>query len=348
MPERVFPTGKLDPALLGELLDSNRIQDPRVLMGPGIGRDVAVIDMGGDRCLVAKTDPITFAAERIGWYAVQVNANDIATSGARPKWFLATLLLPEHATTQETVEEIYADIVDACRSLEIELVGGHTEITCGLDRPIVVGQMLGEVSRRDLVRPDGARPGDTVLLTKRIAVEGTSILGSEFAVPLAEATEVGFPRTCAAFLHEPGISVMWDAVLACEAGGVRAMHDPTEGGLATGLRELADASGCGIRVRQADIPVYEETRRACDAFGLDPLGLIASGSLLIVAEPAYAEGTIVRLREAGIECRAIGEMLGRGAASLLATSDGDADLPAFERDEIARLYSEMDEDAAGT
>ena len=340
MAERAFPAGKLDASFLAELLESNRIADPRVLVGPGVGRDVAVIDMGHGNCLVAKTDPVTFATEQIGWYAVQVNANDIATSGARPRWFLATLLLPEGQTTRELVEEIYADIVEACRGLEIELIGGHTEITCALERPVVVGQMLGEVSRDALIRAEDAQPGDVVLLTKRVAVEGTAILGSEFAMTLAAATEIAFPRTCSAFLHEPGISVVHDALMACEAGGVHAMHDPTEGGLATGLWELAQSSGCGVLVREDAIPFYPETLRACVVFDLDPLGIIASGSLLIAADPARERDICARLAEAGIECRPIGEMLGKGAPCRLITPDGEGDLPAFERDEIARLFSE--------
>lgn len=343
MQERFLPTGKLDAALLGELLAGNRIDDPRVLLGPGIGRDAAVLDMGGGNCLIAKTDPITFATEKIGAYAVQVNANDVATLGARPKWFLATILLPENAATTETAGEIYADIVDACRKLEIELIGGHTEITGGLDRAIVVGQMLGEAQREELALPEKVRPGDAVLLTKGIAVEGTAILGRELAIPLAQVTELTFPRRCAAFLDKPGISVVWDARIACETGGVRAMHDPTEGGLATGLRELAVASGCGITVRRNAIPVYDETLRACEAFGLDPLGLIASGSLLIVAAPSYAGGIVKALDEAGIECAVIGEMGERGGPCRMLTGGaGERELPTFERDEIARLYAELD------
>jgi len=340
MSDETFKSGKLPPLFLEELLASNRINDPRVLLGPRVGRDVAVIDMGGGNCLVATADPITFATERIGRYAVQVNANDIATAGAQPKWFLATVLLPEKGTSSEMVEEIYADLVDSCRVLEIELIGGHTEITAGLDRPIIAGQMLGEVSKADLVQPDGARPGDVVLLTKRIAIEGTAILGMEFAMDLANATEIRFPYTCAEFLEEPGIGVLHDARIACEAGDVHAMHDPTEGGLATGLWELSHASGCGLRILEERIPVYPETRRVCDVFGLDPLGMIASGSLLIVAPPSSAGAICSELQKAGIECAPIGEVLAQGAGCRLLTPEGETDLPAFERDEIARLYEE--------
>jgi len=332
-----FRPGKLDPSFLAALLARNRIGDPRVLLGPGVGRDAAVLDMGGGRCLVAKTDPITFATAEIGWYAVQVNANDVAAAGARPRWFLASVLLPDTGTTRELVETIHDDILRACRELEIELVGGHTEITAGLDRPIVVGQMLGEADRDRLVTPSGARPGDAVLLTKRIAVEGTAILGHEFGDRLGDAD---FAARCRAFLHKPGISVVRDAAAACAAGGVHAMHDPTEGGVATGLRELAEASGLGIRVRREAIPVYPETQRACEALGLNPLGLIASGSLLVVADPSRAGALIAALSHQGIECAQVGEMTAEKGNCRMILSEKEIHLPAFPRDEIASLYRE--------
>ena len=338
MQDRLLKPGKLEPDVLERLLKRNRIADPRVLVGPGVGLDVAVIDYG-ENLLVAKTDPITFATDEIGWYAVNVNANDIATAGARPRWFLATLLLPEHATSDELVEEIYDDLVAACRSMKIDLIGGHTEITCGLDRPILVGMMLGEVARDKLVRADGAQPGDVLLLTKRIAVEGTSLLGIEVGEQLAAATDDDFVRRCCAFLHEPGIGVLHEALLACEVGGVHAMHDPTEGGVATGISELARACGCGVRVEHSALPFYEETVRACEVFGLDPLGLIASGSLLIAAEPESGTAIRERLNAEGIECTAVGTVLHKGAPRLLVTEEGEQPLPIFPRDEIARLLS---------
>ena len=339
MRDTEFKPGKLDAAFLQELLERNHIADPRVKIGPGVGLDVAVLDAGGKNLLVAKTDPITFATDEIGWYAVQVNANDIVTAGARPCWFLATLLLPEEGTTREMVEAIYADLQRACRELNIALVGGHTEITCGLNRPIIVGQMLGQVAPDKLVRADGARPGDEILLTKRVAVEGTAILAREFSERLEAATDGAFVSRCRNFLHDPGISVVTDALTACEiSGAVHAMHDPTEGGLATGLRELALASGCGMRVLSQAIPLYPETLRCCEVFGLDPLGLIASGSLLMAVDPSETETIVERLDDANIECAVIGKVLDKGAPLHFAMPDGEHEFPSFERDEIARLF----------
>lgn len=334
----LLKAGKLDPNFLEALLERNPIRDPRVLVGPGVGLDVAVINMG-EKCLVAKADPVTFATDAIGWYAVNVNANDVATAGARPSWFLATLLLPEKAATAELVESIYADLLEACGQLNVDLIGGHTEITVGLDRPIMAGFMLGEVSKDRLVRADAAQPGDRLLLTKRVAVEGTAILGIECAGRLAAATDADFAERCRAFLRAPGISVVRDALTACEAGGVHAMHDPTEGGLATGIMELARASGCGVRIEQVRIPFYPETVRACEVFGLDPLGLIASGALLIAADALRAAAIIEKLNDEGIECADIGEMTQKGRPCRMVTGEGEMDLPVFERDEIARLFS---------
>ena len=149
--------GKLPPDLLHKLLASSPPTDPRVLIGPGIGEDAAVISMSDDRVLVAKTDPITFASDEIGWYAVHVNANDIAATGAEPRWFLATLLVPENMP-QARVEDVFSQISDACRDIGVSLIGGHTEVTYDINRPIVMGAMLGEAHPSDLT-PHLRRPG---------------------------------------------------------------------------------------------------------------------------------------------------------------------------------------------
>ncbi len=333
-----FPLGKLPADVLARLLAGVALTDPRVLVGPGIGLDAAVIDMG-DRLLVAKSDPITFATDSIGWYAVQVNANDIATTGAAPRWFLATVLLPAPRADEALAQEILAQIHRACAGIGASLVGGHTEITYGLDRPIVVGAMLGEVAREWLVTPSGARLGDALLLTKGIAIEGTAIIAREKAGELREFGDE-FLERCRNFLIEPGISVVRDAATAVLAGRVHAMHDPTEGGLATGLHEMAQAAGIGMMIEAEAVPVYPETLAVCRATGLDPWGLIASGALLLAVEAADA-GNIVRALEAeGIRAAIIGQatQAASGVTLRVRQSLGLVDLPHFERDEITRLF----------
>jgi thiamin-phosphate kinase len=335
MSEPLLP-GKLPPELLAALLASATRADPRVLVGPAVGVDAAVIDFG-ERLLVVKSDPITFAAEEIGWYAVQVNANDLAVMGATPRWFLATLLLPEGVTEAE-VRAIFDAITRACRELGIALVGGHTEVTYGLDRPLVCGHMLGEALPEELVRSDGARPGDRLLLTKAIPLEATSLLAREKrGALLASGWEASVVDEAARSLYDPGISVLREARLAVERRAATAMHDPTEGGLATGLRELATASGIGLRVYRDRIPIRPDGAALCAAFGLDPLGAIASGSLLLAVPPDRLADLLAAYGEAGIDCTEIGEATPPEQGLILVGPDGERELPVFARDEIARL-----------
>ena len=332
-----FQPGKLDPALLAELLGGNVIRDERVVIRPAVGRDVCAIDMG-ERYLVAKTDPITFATDRIGWYVVQVNANDLATVGARPKWFLVTVLLPEAGTDEALVRDIWADLTRALESIGCALCGGHTEITIGLDRPILVGQMLGEVEPDRLVDKASARPGDRVLLTKGVPVEGTAIMALEKGGELAGHFPAEVIRQARDYLERPGIGVLREAVAACDAGGVHAMHDPTEGGVATGLWELAEATGLGIRVDESRIPVLEPGGALCRHFGLDPLGTISSGSLLIVAAPERADAVREAVEAGGVRCVDIGEMRPGGEGAVLVRGGREAPMPTFPSDEITKLW----------
>ena len=342
MSQGSLPVGKLDPEFLASLLDAGECTDPRVLLGPGVGCDVAVLDMG-DRCLVAKSDPVTFATDELGWYAVNVNANDIACSGATPRWFLGTLFLPEGGTTPELVETVFAQIRTACSEIGVTLVGGHTEVTHGLDRPILSGQMLGEVAREDLIVPTGVRPGDAILMTKAAAVEGTSILAREMAARLREAglsdNDLAQGARC---LYEPGISVVPDARALTSAVRAHAMHDPTEGGVATGLWEMALAGGVGIDVQLDAIPRLPLCERFCEALDLDPLGLIASGTLLAAVAPGDAPAAMGACAEAGIQCAEVGTATEDAGRVQALTCEGRVPLPRFDQDELTKCFAEGD------
>jgi hydrogenase maturation factor len=334
---RRFPIGKLPIQTLERLLKSNRIEDPRVIVGPGIGEDAAVIDTGGPRYLIAKTDPITFTADQIGWYAVHINANDIATKGARPLWYLATLLLPEDLTTPDLAEQIFHDTCKACKSIAVSLIGGHTEVTAGLSRPIVVGQMLGEVEKHRLVRSNGARQGDAIILTKGIAVEGTAVIAREHEDEMLPILSDQILKRCQNFMYEPGISVLKEAFAAMESGAIHAMHDPTEGGLATALHEVARAADVGILIHADHVPVFPETQAICNHYHLDPMGLIASGSLLIILPANEVEKVVACLRSHGVAATNIGEVTEKRQGIKLSTADGICDLPLYEQDEITRI-----------
>lgn len=335
---RNLPVGKLRAEALQALFDKYVPGDERVVVGPKIGEDAAVIEMG-DRYLVATTDPITFATEEIGWYALQVNANDLAVRGARPRWFLATLLLPEQGTTDALVEQIFSQIGRACEEMEVSLVGGHTEVTHGLDRPIVVGTMLGEVSRDRLVTTRGARVGDMLLLTKGVPLEGAAIIAREKE---AELIRRGLPPSLIEraknFLHRPGLSVVPEAMLAAELGAVHSMHDPTEGGIATALWELAAASEVGLRVEQERIPLLPEGERLCRELGLDPLGTIASGSLLLSLAPADAALVLHACAREGIDCAFVGQVVPEAEGVTLVEGGRSRPMPTFPQDEITKLF----------
>lgn len=333
-----FHTGKLPLEYLNSLLQRYTRSDPRLVAGPGVGEDVAVIDMG-DRYMVVKTDPITFATAEIGWYAVNVNANDIATSGATPLWMLATLLLPERGTTPALVEGIFHQLHTACTELGVLLVGGHTEVTWGLERPIVSGVMIGEVAHDKLLLTSNAREGDTVLLVKGVPIEAVAIIAREKAVELRTRgwSEAALERA-QNYLYDPGISVVTAARLAAAHHGTHAMHDPTEGGLCTGLHELAYAAGTGILVQAEAIPIYPEGAALCAAFGLDPLGAIASGGLIVAVAPEAAEGLVSLYAASGIPCAAVGLLTPAGSGLWLERAGQRSPLPRYDSDEISRLF----------
>ncbi|HET7767567.1 MAG TPA: AIR synthase family protein [Chloroflexota bacterium] len=343
-------TGKLAPELLARLLKTIPRGDPRVLLAGSVGEDAAALDFMGDgssgspddSILVAKTDPITFATDHAGWYAVHVNANDVACTGAAPRWFLASALLPE-TWEERDVERLFAQIVEACQSLGASLVGGHTEVTGGIDRPLIAGTMLGEVPRRRLIRTGGGRAGDALILTQGIAIEGTSVLAREAAETLRErGLTVETIERAQQLLFEPGISVVRAARVLGDAlpeGALHSLHDPTEGGLATGLWELAHASDCGALVEESAVPVLPETRAMCDALGLESWGLLASGSLLAAVEPANAQAAVQALRAASIPAAVVGYLTPPSEGIKLRRAAGDAaPWPTFERDEIARYF----------
>ena len=313
----------------------------QVILGPGIGLDCAVVEVAGS-LLVFKSDPITFASDSIGWYAVQVNANDLATCGALPRWLLVTLLLPSSGAPA-LLDQIGAQLKQACDELGIVVIGGHTEVTYGLDRPILVGTMVGEVSREQLITPRGAQPGDRLLLTKGVPIEATSVLSRELPDRLMGSpnglSEIEL-QAAQAFLRQPGISVLADAQIAIQAGQVHAMHDPTEGGLYTALWELAQACQHTLWVDFSTVPVFPLAARICQILGLDPLGAIASGSLLLAAAPQEALKITSALSQAGIACSEIGSVSSEAGPPVVRSGfSPQAELaPRPARDEIAKLF----------
>lgn len=337
LPGGILPLGKLPPEMLARLLSMAPISDRRILLGPSVGIDCAVIDLG-DTLLAFKSDPITFASDEIGWYGVQICANDIVTTGAVPRWYLSTLLLPENKTDENLVFSINRQIYDVCQKMGISVVGGHSEVTYGLDRPILMGTMIGEVSRQDLVRANGSQPGDLILLSKGVPIEATAILAREFPQRTQEILGSDGARTASDFLYNPGISVVREAQLAVKAGQVHAMHDPTEGGLIGALWEMAEASGRALVIHPENVIIPPLSARLCAAFGLDPLRTIASGALLLSVSPAEAPNIMATLRAEGIPCQDIGFVEAGEPMVFAETKNGRSVLPRPLRDDITRVF----------
>jgi len=328
--------GKVPNDILARLLARFSFEDPSVLINPGIGEDTAAADVSAEEVLVLKSDPITFATDSIGRYAVVVNANDIATAGAVPRWLLTTLLFPPGITGSQ-IWRIMHDLEQTCRRWSITLCGGHTEITDAVTRPVVIGMLAGTVARNELIDKRHMAVGDKILFTKAVAVEGTSIIAREFGARLAQlgiaAPEIERAR---AFLDH--ISIQTEARIARQSGTVSAMHDVTEGGLATALCEFGIAGNCRLRVAVDRIPVFDETRHICRVLSLDPLGLIGSGSLLIGCRAGSCDAIMAALRNAGISVACIGEAIDGPVGIEAVNASGPVAWPAFEVDEITRLY----------
>jgi hydrogenase expression/formation protein HypE len=329
--------GKLPNDLLENFLDGFDFHDPSVLINAGVGEDAAAVDIDKEEVLVIKSDPITFATDAIGHYAVLINANDIATSGAIPRWFLTTLLFPS-GVTASFIRQVMHELESVCRRFSITLCGGHTEITDAVTRPVITGMLAGTVTKNRLIDKRNIKPGDNVLLTKAVAVEGTAIIAREFSDRLSVLgmTESDI-ETCKQFLFS--ISILEEAQIARECGGVSAMHDITEGGLATALMELSIAGEHRIRVNMDRIPVFPQTEKMCTLLGIDPMGLIGSGSLLICSRKNETEMIMDSIQNAGIDIARIGEVMAAGRGVEAVSKAGPAAWPSFEVDEITRLYS---------
>ncbi len=325
-----FLLGKVPNEVLEEIVFKNLgAKRDDVVLSPSIGEDAAIV-RAGHQILAISSDPITGAEEWLGWLAVHVNANDIATRGIQPRWFNSIILLPKNSTTQ-LIEKICTQMDKAARQLNIAITGGHCEITPGIEQPIVTGCAVGVAENRKYVTSGGAKIGDRIILTKGTGIEGTAILASDRKKELLKVFDEGFLKRAENFFQK--ISVVTDSLTAFKVGGVSAMHDPTEGGVAGGLHELADAADVGFQVYEKKIIIQEETRRICAYYEIDPLQLISSGSLLIIAENEKTNEIISNLSKNYIQASIIGEITEPASGRNFVTKTG-------EKTELARPVSD--------
>ncbi|MFW5912774.1 MAG: AIR synthase family protein [Candidatus Hadarchaeota archaeon] len=326
-----LPTGKVSAYELAKIIFPQlEADDERVLIGPGVGIDSSVIEIE-EGVLVLASDPITGALTSPGKLVVNVNANDVACMGASPEWFLLNLFLPE-GSEKSDMESIMSQATSACKGLGVTIVGGHTEVTPGLDRTLLSGAMVGVARKDEWVSSAGAKPGDRILLTKSVAIEGTYIMAMDREKELSNSLDSEIVEEAKKFLDR--LSVVDEALKAISVGGVNAMHDPTEGGLVGGLHELADASNVGFSIDRDRIPVAYETGKICEYLGIDPLLTIASGSLLISVDPEMADELRKALLESGIEISDIGEILRRSEKRVM----NGKKLEYPKQDELWRVF----------
>ena len=318
-----LPPGKIPIDILKEVVFKN-LGTPRneVTLGPTAGLDGAILDVGTKNAIISM-DPITGAVEHIGWEAININANDIATFGVEPAFFFSCIMLPENADSK-IVETISTQMHNAAKELGIAIVGGHCESTPGLVNPIVVGCMMGLTEKGKYVTAAGAKTGDKLILTKSAGIEGTAILATDRQEQLSKTFNPTILESSKDFYNQ--ISVVKDALTAYKTGGVHAMHDPTEGGILNGIHEMADAAGLGARIFEEKITVEPETAKICRFYEIDPLQLISSGALLIAAEPEAADKIINSLGNEHIYANVIGEFNSNPNKRLLMHSDDSAEM----------------------
>jgi len=316
-----LPSGKVPIQVLENIIFKHLgAKRKEVILGPRVGVDGAVVEVG-NKALITSIDPITGALERIGWLVVNVNANDIATFGVRPTLFSSCMLLPQ-GTAETTIENISKQMDTAAKKLEIAIISGHCETTPGITRPIIIGTAMGITEKNHYVTSSSAKPGNSLILTKGAGIEGTAILATDKKALLKKRLSKALLSKATSFFES--ISIVDEAVSAFETGGVMAMHDPTEGGVAGGIHEIADASGVGVKVFEAKIPVCEETVKICKFFNIDPLQLIGSGALLIAAKHGFAGKIVETLEKRGIKASIIGEFLKKPDERILVSKNGTA------------------------
>lgn len=284
------------------ILKQIKTKRPEVLVGAGVGEDCAIIGLQPDEVMVLSTDPITGTTKEMGRWAVMISANDIASSGAEVIGVLVCALLPPRIR-EIKIRELMQEIETCCQELNIQVVGGHTEVTDAVNRPVLSITGIGKVKKDRMLPTKGAKPGQDIVITKWAALEGTAILAKEKEEELLQK----FP----AFLIEEAkgysqyLSIIKEAAIAGKSN-VSAMHDITEGGVFGALWEMAESAGVGLTIDLKKIPIKQATVEICNYFDVNPYEMMSSGSLMLATDNGY---DLVRvLEEAGIHAAVIGKV----------------------------------------
>lgn len=341
--------GKLPPAVLNKML-AGLHHDKSVLIGPAAGEDAAVVKPGSDTLLIT-TDPITFATKDLADFCFNVNANDIAAMGGVPRYFSVVCMLPPNSFFKNEILGLSSQLSSIAEKAGVSIIGGHTEVSSAVTRPVIVGQMIGTPGKCGVLSSGGAQTGDILFMTKSAALEGTAIIAFEKEERLIAEFGSGFIKDCKELLKNPGISVLRESSIIVECADkifkklqkenpsacnpLHAMHDVTEGGIATGAWEMADLSNKGLFFMLENVHIQETTKILCRRFGIDPLGLISSGVLLFAVSKEYAHQFEDALAKEDIRVSEIGEFIDERRC-FIKSRNSLSDLPRFDIDEIVK------------
>lgn len=300
--------GKLPNDLLKSIVFSNiNYKRDEVITRAGIGEDCAVLNLGNDLCVVS-TDPITGASKNLGKLAVHISCNDVASNGAEPVGLLMTILAPEE-TKKEDIELIMREAGETAEKLNVEIIGGHTEISSAVNRIVVSTTVIGRQAKENFVSKDSIRTGDKILLTKYAGLEGTAIIAYELENELKD--KVSYQVIEKAKKYMEMISVVKEGLLSSKIGALY-MHDVTEGGVLGAIWEMSNAISKGVKIFKEKIPLTNETKSICEVLNIDPLKLISSGSMLIISPKEKADTLISELISNNINVSLIGEIIEEG------------------------------------
>lgn len=326
--------GKLpEPVLERSVLRLVKHRREEVLMGPAVGQDCAVLALKEDEAFVMSTDPITGTVKDIGSHSIHITANDLAASGAEPVAVMLTVMLPEKVR-EAALKKMMEDVERVCRELNIEVIGGHTEITDVVKQPLISVTGVGKIKKEKMILTSGMKAGQDIVITKWIGLEGTTIIAKEKEEKLKGVFAQSFIETAKDF--DQYLSVVPESRIAMEYG-VSAMHDITEGGIFGALWEMAQGAGVGLDVDLKRIPIRQETIEICEQFGLNPYILMSSGSMMIAVD--HGEKLVRELEAAGILATVIGQAVD-GNDRILRNGEEIRYLDRPQSDELYKIYQE--------
>ncbi len=332
----MLKTGKLDSELLEKIVFNNiKFKRPEVLTRPGIGEDCAVVDFGSYECIMS-TDPITAAISEIGRLSIHISCNDIASNGIQPLGIMLAVMLPV-GTTEEQIEEMMRQAGEASEELGVEIIGGHTEITPAVTKPVIVSTAIGRGEKWASQHSENMRPGDLIMITKSAGLEGSGIIACDFEEQLQKVLTHEELEKAKSLLGK--VSVVKEGVAAGKVG-THGMHDVTEGGVLGAVWEMCQIAGTGAELWVDQVPVEPVTRKICDYFDIDYLRLISSGCMIIMVAPDKKEEMAEAMKAAGVEASYIGVIKDSSAGICMNVNGELIEIAPPASDELYKVVGE--------